>query len=154
MTAKAGHTPSGKLEDNALWREGCDLAEYMYGKLHELPEEEKWDSEAKLRHAASDVMFYLAQAIGNASPGNVEYDWGNVRKCVYGLKTIYRFVCRQKFIALEPAVMVRIDHLINEVDVQIQKAYEQTAARNKQDLEQYRAVIEAAKQARKEKVTL
>jgi hypothetical protein len=136
-----------RLEENELWREACDLAEYMYGKLHELPEEEKWDTEVKLRHAANDLMFYVSQAVGNASPSGNEYDWSLTRKCAFGLKTIYRFAGRQKFIELEPKIMVRTDKLIREIDAKIAEAYKQTEAKNRTDFERWRMIVEMQREA-------
>lgn len=124
-----------RLEDNALWQEVCSLTEYMYSKLHGFPEEEKWETERKLRTAANDLMFYAAQAISNASPSLTEFDWGNVRRSAGALKTMYRFACRQKFIELEPEIMVRLSKLMKRIEAEVTKAYKQTEANNKKDIE-------------------
>jgi hypothetical protein len=126
-----------KLENDPLWREVCDIAEYIYGKLPELPEEERWDSAVKLRHAANDLMFSCSVALGNASPSATEYDWGQVRKHIYGLKTIYRFAGRQKFIVLDPEIMVRLTSLTEQIDEKIVEAYKQTELHDRADLEHW-----------------
>lgn len=115
----------GKLEDDALWREASDLAEFMYGKLDEFPEEEKWNTVSKLRSNANELLNLVGLAAGNANPFGEEYDWQTARKYASGLKTMYRFAGRQKFIELDPAIMVRLDKLIDQVDSQIKTAKKQ-----------------------------
>ena len=124
-----------RLEDSTIWQEACSLAEYMYSKLIEFSEEEKWDSQRKLRSSANDVMFFVSQAIGNAVPGGREYEWGLSRKHAAALKTMYRFACRQKFIDLEPEIMVRLDKLIKQIDLEVVKANRQTEEHGQKELE-------------------
>lgn len=131
-------SPSKKLEDNPMWKEACDLAEYVYGKLHELPEEEKWHTTSKLRSSANELMFYCSQALSNANPAGLEYDWGNTKRSAGSLKTMYRFAGRQGFIELEPEIMVRLNKLIELIDVEIEKSYKTTKEYNDKDLERWR----------------
>jgi len=77
---------------------------------------------------------------GNASPSSLEFDWGNARKSVCSLKTLYRFVCRQKFIELEPSIMVRFDKLIEEIDASVLAAFKQTADFNEKDVVRHKLV--------------
>ncbi len=135
-----------KLESDPLWREACELAEYMYGKLAEIPEEEQWDTETKLRHTANDLMYYVAGAIGNVSPANSEYDWGSASKSACALMTVYRFACRQKFISIEPEIMVRLDKLIDAVGQRVEDAYAQTEAKNMEDFERWRGIMALQKE--------
>jgi hypothetical protein len=137
-----------KLETEPLWKEACSLAEYMYGKLAEFPEEEKWQSENKLRTEANNLLYFISQGLGNASPSNREYEWGLARRSISALKTIYRFATRQKFIELEPEIMVRLDGLLKLIDVEVAKAYADTEAYNKQDMADWRKKYELAKKAR------
>ena len=129
-----------KLEDDPLWREASALAEYMYERLSELPDVEQWGATSKLRHTALDLMFYTAQAVGNATPTGTEYDWGNVRKYACSLQTMYRFACRQKFLNLEPSVMVRLDAFIAGIDERVTAAYAQTKARNEAEYLRWRTM--------------
>lgn len=137
----------GDLLKNELWREACDIAEYMYGILHEFPEEEKWDSERKLRTSANDVMYYTAQAIANGTPTGGEYDWANARKSLSTLLTMYRFAGRQKMIKLDPEMMVRLEKLFAKLDNETDKATKLTKAYNDNDLEFWRAKYELMKKA-------
>ena len=135
----------GKLEDNVLWQEACAIAEYMYGILHEFPEEEKWDTERKLRSAANDVMYYVAQAVANGLPASAEYDWANARKSVSTVKTLYRFAGRQKMIEFDPETMVRLDKLLATMDNETTKAYENTEEYNRQELARLRKHYELSR---------
>ncbi len=126
---------TSKLEDNSLWKETGEIVEYMYAKLHELPAEEKWDTESKLRTSANNLLFTVSQAIGDASPGGSEYEWGSARKYASGLKAMYRFAYRQNFIELEPSMMVRLNKLIEAIDDEVAQAYKQTEAHNKKEIE-------------------
>jgi hypothetical protein len=131
---KKSITKPGKLEDDALWREACDLAEFMYGKLDDFPQDEKWNSAVKLRNAANDLMFVIGQASGSANPIGAEYEWGNARKYASGLKTIYRFTGRQKFIDFDPSIMVRLDKLIEQIDKQFDKGEKRSEAYWQKDI--------------------
>ena len=124
-----------KLEDSPIWREACDIAELMYNKLGDLPESEKWDTTAKLQHEANDLMLHVSHAVGGSSVNSNEYDWSSARKSVSALKTIYRFAGRQKFIELEPEIMVRFDKLIVLIDQEIIKTYKQSEADKEKDLD-------------------
>ncbi len=124
-----------KLEDSGIWKEACSLAEHMYGTLHEFPEEEKWETVRKLRAASNDSMFYVAQAVGSSTPRGSEFDWSNARKQASAMKTMYRFAGRQKFIELEPEIMLRIDKLIAQIDSQIIEADKQGREQDQKDLE-------------------
>ena len=124
-----------RLEEMPLWKEVCELAEYMYSKLHEFTDQEKWGTQSKLRTSANDLMFVVSRALGDASPSGSEYEWGQARKHAAALKTMYRFACRQHFIELEPAIMVRLDNLFALIDAEVDKAYQQTKEANDKELD-------------------
>ncbi|HEY1835539.1 MAG TPA: hypothetical protein VGG13_01835 [Candidatus Saccharimonadales bacterium] len=141
MTQK-GTVKPGKLEDNPLWREASDLAEYMYSRLVLFPPDEKWDTVRKIRSSANDLMFDVGQAVSNTIPIGAEYEWGNASKHLGGLKTMYRFACRQGFLELEPKIMVRLDKLVEQIQSEIANAAEKTKLNEEHQLnlwrEQYR----------------
>jgi site-specific recombinase XerD len=132
QAAKNGH--SAKLEDNSIWKEANAIAEFMYDAMEELPRTEEWRTKSKIHMASNDLIFYVAQAIGNGSPGATEYDWGASRKHLFALKTMYRFACRQKYIDLDPEMMARIDKLLQQVSEEADKAYEKTRLQYKDEL--------------------
>ncbi len=142
--SKAGYRVIDKLDDEPVWKNACDLAEYMYGILGDFPEEEKWNTENKLRTEANNIMYFIAQGLGNASPSNVEYDWGYARRSILSLKTMYRFATRQKFVDLEPSIMVKLDGLMQLIESEVGKAYAQTLAHNKKELDDSRIKNEQA----------
>ena len=125
------------IEKDTLWKEACDLTDYMYDLLSQFPEEEKWESERKLRTEANEMMLAVSIACGNSSPSGVEYDWSQARKHVAGLKTIYRFSARQKFIDLDPSIMVRLSELMERIDERVKQSYEVTHARIKSEWHEY-----------------
>jgi len=114
-----------KLEDEPLWVEVNSLVEYVYSKLSELPEEEKWDTTSRLRGAANTLLFAMAEALGDATSAAAEFNWGVIRRHASALKTMYRFAGRQKFFEIEPEIMVRLDELLQQIDKQITLIYQQ-----------------------------
>ncbi len=90
-------------------------------------------------------MFYVAMALGNAGPSNIEYDWGQTRKYIYALITLYRFAGRLKFIDLDPDIMVRLKKLNDQIDAQVNHAYKQTDTFNRKELERWRKKYQMSK---------
>lgn len=109
-------------EEDSLLREAEKLTEYMYEKLADFPDEEKWYTATKLRSAAVDFIFFVSIAVGNTNPVGREFDWINARKFTTAVTTIYRFAGRQKFIELDPAIMVRLKALSKQIDAIVVKA--------------------------------
>lgn len=125
-----------KLEDSPAWKEALNVAEYMYEKLPDFPIEEEWNTTRKIRNAANDLIFAVSQAIGGqVSHSAGEYDWGQVRRHLFSLKTMYRFACRQKFIELEPEIMVSLDNLIRHTDSELENASKITKEHYRRDME-------------------
>lgn len=123
-----------KVDNNPLWNEVNDLAEYMYGKAAEIPSDEEWRTIYKLKIASIDLLFYAAQALGCVSPATAQFEWVNARKQAVALKAIYRFAGRQKFIVLEPEVMVRLDKLIEQIDTALAADKAKTDVQEEEDL--------------------
>ncbi len=123
-----------KIEDNVVWLEACSIAEHIYSKLGDMPESEKWVTTRKLQSTANDLMFYVSQAVGGTQTVANEYDWNSARKDLNSLKTMYRFAGRQKFIELEPEVMIRFDKLQNLIDIEIEADYERSESAKEQEL--------------------
>lgn len=125
------------LEEEPLWKESCDIAEVVYGLLGEIPDEEKYNTTSKLRSSANDLIYYVSMAVGNTSQLNREYDWSNARRFASALKTMYRFSGRQGFFEIDPEFMVKIDAIIDQVDVQLDEALKDTKAAGKADIKPY-----------------
>ncbi len=125
-----------KLTENALWKDANAIAEYMYGRLEEFEHtlDEKWNTERKIRNAANDVAFFIAQAVGNFLPDAAEYDWNNARKNLFALRTMYVFAHKQKFISLNPEIVVKIDELLTNIDEEVVKAKKETEEKSEKDM--------------------
>ncbi len=128
-------TTPKKLEDEPLWKETNALAELLYTKLDSFPSDEKWYSASKLRYAIVDLVFTLSQALGSGSLVGSEYEWRAARKHASSMKAMYRFAGRNKFIDLDPSVMVRMDDLIKSIDLNINDAQKATKETEKRDME-------------------
>lgn len=127
-----------RLEDEPLWVEANSFAEAIYAILPDISEEEKWDISNKLRSSVIDLLFCVSEALGDARPVTTEFEWGESRKHISALKTIYRFAGRQKIIDLDPSLMVRFDKFMADIDGKVADAYDQTEADQKHDLEMWR----------------
>jgi hypothetical protein len=115
-----------------------ELADYIYGKFHEFPEEEKWVTANKLRNSANDLMFFVAQAAANISPAGAEYEWSNAHKNANSLRAMYIFATKQKFIEMEPEIVVRIDELMKRIRGQSKKSSTLAKDLNEKELEHWR----------------
>jgi len=133
-----------KLTESALWKEANAIAEYMYDRLEDFEQtpDEKWNTERKIRNAANDVIFFVAQAVGNFLPDAAEYDWNNARKNLFALRTMYVFAHKQKFISLNPEIVVKIDALLASIDGEIATVQKEIVKKAEKDmkpwLEKYR----------------
>ena len=130
--------------------EAFAIAEQLYELLPDFPEEERWDAQSKLRTVAIDLLYYMAQAIGDVSPSSLEYDWSNVRKQIVTIKALYRFIAKQEYTELEPEFMVRLNTLEKLVDEEVATAYAQTEAHNEMELQQLREKYELFSNAHKQ----
>lgn len=125
-------------EDEPLWVLANELAEFMYGILAQLPEEERWDTASKIRTAANNLLFSTAEAVGNGGPATMEYEWGDVRRYAVALKTMYRFAGRQGFVDIDPEIMLKLDRCMNIIDEEMTHACELTEKANQDELEAWR----------------
>jgi hypothetical protein len=139
----------GKLEDDPLWREVNELVEYMYARLDDFDSVEKWATASKLRHAACNLLDYVGVSAGSSNPYGGKYDWGNVRKYASEVKTVYRFAGRQKFIEFDPAIMVRLDKIIVEIDKRAQQAEEFDEAERKKTEDERQKDLDAWREKHK-----
>ncbi len=134
-----------ELRKNSLWKGTYELVVHIYGKVEEIIDnfpDEKWTTATKLRNSANDSLFYVAQSIGNSTIDGADYDWSNARKNLFSLQTMYIFAGKQKFLELDPEIVVKIDKLLNEVDASIaiskKEAENKTRKELKSWLEKYR----------------
>lgn len=130
---------TSKLRNDPLWQEVFRLAESMYDNLQKLENfpEEKWTTEAKLRGAAFDTLFYLAYALasGEDNTSGVLFDWNNARRSLFALQTVYLFACKQQFLTLEPEIVVQMDQLLQKYKARIDTACKEQVRRDQADKE-------------------
>lgn len=127
-----------KLRTNPLWKDTYELVEYIYGKIDEIIDnfpDEKWTTAAKLRNSANDSLFYIAQSIGNIATDGAEYDWSNARKSLFALQTMYIFAGKQKFVQLDPEIIVKIDELLKKIDSGTETSKKEAERKTKKELE-------------------
>lgn len=125
------------LRDDVLLKETTEITEYMYDVvLKQFGEfsEEKWNSENKIRRAANDAMFYVAQAVGSTTSDATEYDWSSARKNLLSLQAMYVFA-GNRFIELDPSIVNRIDKLIEKINKEIEKSQREVENKTKKELE-------------------
>jgi hypothetical protein len=134
-----------KLEDTPLWQLSNEVAEHVYARLTEMPEEERWDTTAKLRTAASQLLYNIAVALGNTAPASTEYDWAQANKQLFGLKTMYRFAGRQHFFKIDPDIMLKLDELIRIVEDETAKAFKQSKAASQREIHELETRIKEQK---------
>lgn len=127
-----------KIRDDELWQDVYKLAQNIYGKIDSLivdfPNEE-WATASKLRSSTIDSLFYVSQAVGNVSPETSKYDLNDARKNLFALQSIYTFASRQKFLELEPELVVLIDKVLAEIDKRIAFSEKEMNKKIKEDLE-------------------
>jgi len=111
-----------KIRDDPRWKQGYELAQHMYDLLEELVQshpEERWVTHNKIRVATSDMLFCLSLAISNDNPENAIYDWMNARKCLFALQAMYMFACKQRFLDVEPDIVLQIDTMLKAYETKI-----------------------------------
>ncbi len=109
-------TMNYQLEKDPIWKETLAVVEYMYSILDEFPEDEKWGTMAHVRSASTYLLYTVAQGIGNGAPTGSEYDWGNALKHLSGLKAMCVLAYKQRFVKIDPTIMVRMDELLKQID--------------------------------------
>ncbi len=76
-------------------------------------------------------------AVANIPEMSGEYDWNYARKYLFSLQSMYIFATKQKFLELEPEIIVKIDKLLREIEVQIKQSKRKEEERNKKELERW-----------------
>jgi len=125
------------LRDNPIWKDTFKLTEYIYEVNQEIIDndpEEKWGSASKLRYAADDALFYVAQAVGGI-PEYADYDWSNAKKHLFTLQTLYLFSHKQKLFDLDPEIVMLLDELILTTAKEIEKSKKAAEEKSQKDIE-------------------
>ena len=111
--------PGEKLEQNELWKLATELAEFFYGEISQLPEEEKWGIQSKLRQRSFECTSDIAEAVGSIDPRDKTHSYGLARRSLFGVRNAYSLACKAGFLSIDPDIMVKIDKVTMLLDQQI-----------------------------------
>lgn len=129
-----------KIRDDELWQDVYKLVKNIYGQIDDLiahfPNEE-WTTANKLRNSANDSLFYVSVAVGNVALESSKYDLNNARKNLFALQSMYIFATKQKFLELEPELIVALDTILAEIDKRYAKSDQEAKNKTKQELESW-----------------
>lgn len=133
------------MKNSPLLNEASAIAEFMYDVANEIETnllDEKWRTASKLKNAAVDAYFYLAQVVGAGEAQSLEYDCINARKYFNVLKSMYIFVAKQGMVELDPELIVRIDKVVKKIDAEKEAGQEEIKRKVEEEmkpwLEKYR----------------
>ena len=129
---------SKKIRDDPFWQRVSKLVERMYGKVDQLivdhPNEE-WSTAVKLRSSVIDSLFYVSQVVGRMNNDGNKFDLNSARRSLFSMQSMYIFITKQKFLELEPEIIVEIDQIIVEIDKMIDESILEYEKNQKKDLE-------------------
>jgi len=133
------------MRDNPLLKEASAIAEAMYevaDSIETVQLDEKWRTASKLKNAANDAYFYVAQVVGAGKNQALEFDCISARKNLNTVKSMYIFASKQGMTELDPGLVVRIEKLVAKIDAE-QKATQKEIKRKTEEelkpwLEKYR----------------
>ena len=107
------------MKANLLLNEIAAIAASMYDVANRIEAEdleEKWRTVSKIKNAANDSYFYVAQVVGAGENNALEFDCINAHKHLNTLKSMYVFASKQDMTELDPELVVKIEKLIKEID--------------------------------------
>lgn len=109
------------MKENTLLNEVSAITAAMYDVAENIEAnepDEKWRTVSKLKNAANDAYFCVAQVVGAGKAQSAEYDCVNARKNLNTLKSMYIFACKQDMTELDPNIVVRIDKAVITIDAE------------------------------------
>ena len=127
-----------KLRSDPFLKDILALAEYIYEKASEVSNangDEKWMTESKLRSSSNDVVFYTAQAVSCNAHESAAFEWNSAKKHLFAVQTMYLFAVNQKFIEVDPEIVVKIDDILEKMEKLIEDSNKIIDDRNKKELE-------------------
>jgi hypothetical protein len=107
------------MKDNPLLKEVATIADSMYAVANKIEADdldEKWRTASKIKNAANDSYFYVAQVIGAGKKNALEFDCINAHKHLNTLKSMYVFADQQDMVGIDPELIVKIERLVTEID--------------------------------------
>ncbi len=113
---------SPKLEKTELWPAAIKIAQMSYRNLEQLPEEEKWGMQYKLRLRAYELTNHLAEAYGAIDPREKVHSFGQARQSLFSLKNVTLMTHKVGLAELDPQFILDIDKLVEKIDAAINAA--------------------------------
>jgi four helix bundle protein len=111
-----------KLENSVLWKSAIKLADDSYKMLDDLPEEEEWGMQSKLRGRAVDLTTEIAEALGSIDPRDKKHYLGHARKTCFGLIGVYSLMRRTGVVPVLPDTLIALSELSSMIEKEIEKA--------------------------------
>lgn len=108
-----------KLEDDAYWRDASKIADYIYGILDDMPEDDKWTIVAKLRNAIFDLTSSVAEAAGAPDPRDKTHSYGGARRAIFSIKNALIMADKSGSLELNSSIVVKLDDLADRAEKQI-----------------------------------
>lgn len=128
------------LRDSQIWIDTFSLVEDIYTALDEVTSEildANWAILNKVRTAAADSLYYVAQGVGGNLIEFTIFEWSGASKNLFALQTTYIMACKQNYLKLEPKNVVIMDNLLAEFSNQQKLAQKAMIKRNAEELETY-----------------
>ena len=125
------------MKDKSLIDEVSFIAESMYAVADAIEtdsDDEKYRTISKLKNAANDAYFYVAQVSGAGKNQALEFDCIFARKNLNTLKSMYVFASKLVIVELDPEEVVRIDKLIAMIDAEQKASQKETKLKTEEEL--------------------
>jgi len=98
------------------------IGKSMYVCSEDIPEDEKWSIQSKLRTRSSDVISWTAEAVGSIDPRDIKWALGKARASLAVVEATYRHAADIGLITIDPEVMVWIEQSTKDIDNLIEQA--------------------------------
>ncbi|HSH18393.1 MAG TPA: four helix bundle protein [Candidatus Saccharimonadales bacterium] len=115
-------TKSMILGDDPIWEKTAAVAEYAYGLLDSLPEEEAWGIASTLRRVSFAATDDIAEAAGSHDPRDRMHHYGHARREIFGLKNALVMARRLAGVDVDPEILLCVDEILEAVDHQFADA--------------------------------
>ena len=139
-----------KVNDKSVLELATEIAENMYDIASDFPPDEDWRTAGKLRNAASDLLFYVAQGVGDIDSSTSQHEWRFAHKQVSALKITYKFSAKQGFTEINPDIMVKLDDLSENIQKEFKRSEKQKDAEAEKDLKPWLKKYELWKEMQNE----
>jgi hypothetical protein len=126
------------MKKNPLLEEATVIANSTYRVADAIETDsldEKWRTASKLKNAANDAYFYVAQVTGAGKNQALEFDCINARKHLNTLKAMYIFAAKQSITELDPELVMKIDRLVLEIDSEQVSSQKEIKRKAEEELE-------------------